>query len=103
DKSDVDRARARTVAAVRLVLEAGTEAVDEGLVILAVPLPEDRRQIARIAEGLGLRRKIPQRILRIAEVKAGEPGLALAEAAADIEEAILERKLEARGVPAART
>src|SRR5207247_7588503 len=50
----VDRARALPAAAVRLVLEAQTHAVDERLV-LGLPLPEDRGQVAGVAEGARLR------------------------------------------------
>src|SRR4029077_6166582 len=62
----------------------------------AVPFPEELRPIARVAKRLGLGGEIPDRVLRVAEVKAGEPGLLAAEARAEVEQAILERELEAR-------
>src|SRR6185436_4549139 len=55
------------------------------------------RPIARVAEGFGLGREIPDRVLRVPEVEAGEPGLLAAEAGSQIEQAVLERELEARG------
>ncbi len=97
----IDRARALDRTAVGFVLEAGPEAVDPGLVVGAVPFPEERRLVARVAKGLRLLGQVPERVLGEAEVEAGEPGPRLAHAGVLVEQAVLERKLKARGVAVA--
>jgi len=81
------------------VLEAGAQAVDPGLVVGALPAPEERGPVAGVAERLGIRLQVPDRVLRVAEIQAREPRLVLAESRSLVEQAVLERELEA-GAPA---
>src|SRR5438270_7574202 len=79
DEQHVDGARAVSVFAVRFVLDAEARGVDPSLVVGALPFPEQRRPVAGVAERLGLRGQVPERVLRIAEVQAGQPGPVLTE------------------------
>src|SRR6185503_10831324 len=101
-EGDVDRARLVALRAVRLVLEPEARAVEEGALARALPFPEERRAVARVAERLRFAGDVPERVLRVAEVQAGEPRPLLAEAGRGVEQAVLERQLEACRGPAAR-
>src|SRR3989440_139833 len=64
-------------------------------VVGALPFPEERWPVARVVERLRFRRQVPERRLRVAEVEADQPGLLGAEAGCRVEQAVLERELEA--------
>src|SRR2546430_17387951 len=68
----------------------------------SLPFPEQRRPVAGVAERLGLRGQVPDRVLRIAKVQAGQPRPVPAESGRLVEQPVLERELEARAVAAAR-
>src|SRR6185436_6780086 len=100
----VDRARALARAAVRLVLEAEASAVEPGAtrVFGAFPLPEERRLVARVPERFRFPLEVPERVLRVAEIQARQPRPLLTDAGIEVEQAVLERELEARRRAAAR-
>src|SRR5256886_15807395 len=68
----------------------------------SLPFPEQRRPVAGVAERLGLRRQVPDRVLRIAKVQAGQPRPVPAESGRLVEQPVLERELEAGAITAAR-